>query len=291
MNSLELMRREMADAPSIFQPSQIWAELTQSHGDQFAELVNFKRDINTFFSNRWIGTKDSKEFKHIEKLTENLSRTGLIQLTDDTGHFPNKEVAAIYTEYVYLLNLYARSKDPHGILQQIEEPIAGNPILIKWDGKRISQDLAVNYMDFLGITKTFPVNKIGTILEIGGGYGCLASLFARVENAPKYWMVDIPTSLYVAQEYLKLIFPTKKVFEYRHFDDFSEIENEAKEADFCFFTSNQIALLPKQSIDVAVGINCFGDMPEYQIKNYLQILSSVSKVVIYLRNEISKNVF
>ena len=58
------------------------------------------------------------------------------------------------------------------------------------------------------------------IIEIGAGYGRLAYVFVKARPGCKYWIVDLPPALYVSQQYLSAVLPDRKVFTFRHFENF-----------------------------------------------------------------------
>ena len=148
-------------------------------------------------------------------------------------------------------------------------------------------DLSSAYLDFLKILESFPgLEPQMKLLEIGGGYGCLASVFLRVTKC-SYWLVDIPPSLYLSQEYLSQLFPDRKIFKFRHFERFDDIQADLLDSDICFLTPNQLEMLPDRAVNIGLNINGFGDMTAEQVKNYSAIFQRICSVGVYLRNTVN----
>jgi hypothetical protein len=99
----------------------------------------------------------------------------------------------------------------------------------------------------------------------------------------RYLIVDIPPALYVSQWYLQKVFPEKKIFAFRPFDDFGSVEKEIEEADICFFTPNQLEILPDSYVDVALSISSLGEMTVPQIDHYKRLLENKSRKLVYLK--------
>jgi SAM-dependent methyltransferase len=81
-------------------------------------------------------------------------------------------------------------------------------------------------------------------------------------------IVDIPPALWVAETYLRRQFPNHRVFRYREFASFEDIEREFNECDIAFFLSTQITGLPDGIFDLAVNISSLHEMRPEQIAFY-----------------------
>lgn len=95
--------------------------------------------------------------------------------------------------------------------------------------------------------------------ELGGGSGRLADVFGLTTNY-RYVIIDMTPALYVSQWYIQRRFPKEKIFRFRTFAGFSEIEAELRESRFAFFTANQIELLPAKYFDLFVNVNSLMEM-------------------------------
>lgn len=163
------------------------------------------------------------------------------------------------------------------MLQELEEPAAGNPPAIELHGRKISQDLANSVLEYHSILRGLPdTGHIGTITEIGGGYGRTAYVFLRKMPWVRYIMADIPPALYIAERYLTGEFPDRKVFRYRPFNDFADVQEEFRAADLVFLMPDQLQLLPDNSTDLFLAIDCLHEMRPEQIMSYYALIDRLS---------------
>ncbi len=280
------MLREVDQSSSLYKPTSIWEELLPNHLDLLKTrggFNNFKMTLNMSYSQWGVVDGNHPSVNHMNNLARRYPEiaSAVLENPEIFSHL-GVEAGEIYTRYC--LNLYQvmEGRDSLRLLSKISEPLIGNPVRIRQGKRYISQDLAVAYSDFLTI---FPKlrNKSPTILELGAGYGCLASLFGALSTA-KYWIVDIPPALFIAQEYIRSLFPNDSIFEFRSFKSFDEIESELANARFAFFTPNQLEFLPDSSIDVFANINSFGEMSSDQVENYMSHVWRLTRQHIYLRN-------
>jgi putative sugar O-methyltransferase len=121
------------------------------------------------------------------------------------------------------------------------------------------------------------------VAEIGAGYGRVGYVFLKAARC-RYLIFDVPPALYVSERYLSAAIPEKKVFRFRSFGKFSEIEKELESADVGFFTPNQIALFPPRYFDVSLSISALHEMRREQIDNFMFKLGELTTKVVYLKN-------
>jgi cation diffusion facilitator CzcD-associated flavoprotein CzcO len=79
------------------------------------------------------------------------------------------------------------------------------------------------------------------------------------------------------------VFPGRRIFTFRPFENFDTVRAEVEAADIAFFTANQIALLPDASVDAFVNISSLHEMRQPQIDHYLQQMARAARHVIYLK--------
>lgn len=132
------------------------------------------------------------------------------------------------------------------------------------------------------------LNKIDNpvIVEIGGGYGLLASLINNMVKKAKYIMIDIPPVLSLAATYLAIIHPGKKQY-ILNFDkdDFSSINQSIQDSDIIFvphYSAELLHSLPK--IDLAINTFSFQEMAEQNIHHYCNILANKLQGILYSDN-------
>jgi putative sugar O-methyltransferase len=121
------------------------------------------------------------------------------------------------------------------------------------------------------------------IAEIGAGYGRLGHVF--LASGPcRYMVFDIPPTLFVSQRYLSTLYPDKRVFRFRHFEDFDEVRAEVAESDICFFTANQLELLPESYIDCLIAIDNLQEMRAEQIARFVDLIARRTRQTVYIKN-------
>jgi putative sugar O-methyltransferase len=287
MQNLFEMLHEVNQAPALYKPTSIWEELLPKHLELLETrggLYNFKATVNMFYSQWMIVDKGDRSFDYFNNLAKEYPAidSAILENPEFFLNYGGIEASEIYLKYCLNLNQVMQGRDYLRLLAKVSEPLLGNPIRIRQGNKYLSQDLPIAYSDFLTLYPRLP-DESPTILELGAGYGCLASLFGLLSKV-RYWIVDIPPALFIAQEYIRSIFPNELIFEFRSFKSFDEVQSELANARFAFFTPNQLEFLPDSSIDIFANINSFGEMSTDQVENYMSHVWRLTKQLIYLRN-------
>lgn len=203
-----------------------------------------------------------------------------------SGHsevLESEERRSVYKFFVGLLWSFVGSNDTQNLTGRLTEPVLGNPLPITLQGRPISQDLANSIREFYVSDTGIDAIPRPTIAELGAGYGRLGYVFTAAHPC-RYLIFDIPPALAVAERYLSTVYPDKRVFRFRHFDHFSQVQSEIENCDLGFFTSNQLAQFPNVYFDLAISISALHEMYIPQIRNYLTLLSRTTKAAIYLKN-------
>lgn len=183
-----------------------------------------------------------------------------------------------------LLWQYVKNQGLGEELARLEEPQEGSPPgAINFEGRLISQDIANSLLELDTIRQHTKQNPIKTILEIGAGYGRNAYVWLCLGGVKKYVIVDIPPALYISQRYLSNQFPKKRVFRYRNFKSFDEIENEYRQADLIFLMPWQFEMLPAHCVDLIYAIDSLNEMNIDIIKHYCKIFDNLGKKYFYMK--------
>jgi putative sugar O-methyltransferase len=162
---------------------------------------------------------------------------------------------------------YTRSAVTDPSLLALREPEEGNPAAIRDNsGALISQDLASTILEISAMSATLAPGSV--VLELGAGYGRDAYAMLATKPGIKYVIVDIPPALWVAETYLRHQFPDRRIFRYREFSSFAEVEDEFRNCDIAFLLSTQIASLPDGLADLVVNISSLHEMRLEQIAFY-----------------------
>lgn len=291
---LGAMSEELDKAPRIYHPSEYWERLNKRHAQRIISsgLDNFKRSVNLKYFNwrikpilrqqLWPVLAElarfnfapffQSEFKdHEAKLEEGAKGFGPYQ-------------AFIYGAFVSAFADYVRRRDRMKLFSSIEEPMLGNPFSIRYRGRIISQDLLNSMLEFYSATEASRIKQdIGSVAEIGAGYGRLAYVFLKALSKSTYCIIDIPPALYISQEYLSQLFPGERIFRFRPFSSFADIRQEFESSRVRFLMAHQIELLPQKSFDLVLNVSSFQEMSRDQISNYTGHLGRLSRKYFYTK--------
>jgi len=296
------MNREI-ESSSIYIPGEFWSTIGKLHMqllEQFG-IDNFKRTVSHQYQNWFMCMSDDEQSKQLYKLwSHHLSiepwfnimeipdNVGMLDANDFTYPLAVEEYRENYRIAVGLLWEFVNKIDSFNVLEKLNESIIGNPVRIWRHGQLISSDLAHSARERNMLLKALSLkgNEALIVGELGAGHGRLAEVFGQTTNF-RYFIFDITPALFVSQWYIKAIFPNEKIFEFRHFDNFSDIQKELDECRFAFFTSNQIEKLPSDYINLFINLNSLAEMRLNQINNFLQQIDRVTLLAFMSRQQLA----
>lgn len=295
---LELIYEELMAAPAIYSPSHFWDSLGKRHFEQLnsKDLQNFKRTVNRRYFN-WgiLGIlRHHLEIIFSELLIGNtapLLKSSYIsgnRIARDNDLDPFGKI--LYRIFVASLYEYVLKIDQMGLLKKIDEPQFGNPYLVSYKSQKVSQDVCNSIFEFYSVVDKVKLKDKAEIAELGAGYGRTAYIFLKALPNISYTIIDIPPALHLAEVYLSKVFPNKKIFEFRHFDKFKDIEKEYRAAKIRFITPNQVEMLPSKMFDLIINISSLHEMTIPQIKNYLKQIDRIDKGYFYTKQWIRARV-
>lgn len=280
------MFKELKKSPFLYQPSIFWDDLNKVHLNYLSNdgFSNFKRTVNSkYFS--W-GTLGIIVHQSSPILNEFL-RGNLVPLIDSSFEDYQKKFnylsALTYRVYLASLFEFISQNDSLKILENTEEPRVGNPFMVKYKGKLISQDLCNSVYEFYSILKNLHLPEKIKIAELGAGYGRLGYVLLKTLPSSTYCVVDIPPALFIAQNYLSKVFPKEKIFKFRPFKSFKEIKKEFEQSRIRFILPYQIELLPKKYFDLFINISSLHEMTRGQIRNYIKQIDRLCKGYFYTK--------
>jgi len=282
-----------------FLPSDFWRDINKKNLDMITAegLYNFKRTVSQNYYNWLITRVRDPQFR--KALVYWLFHPSLRPLrTEIEGdiclRFTTRADAVVlsafqrlkYKIFVALVWEQMLKHDKYGFSNTLSEPEIGNPIKI-WQGKKlITQDLANSILECNVIVGTLKNIKKPKIAEVGAGSGRLAHVYTSTQQG-SYFIFDIPPALMVSQWYLSKVFPTKKLFLFRPFDNFEAVRQELDSCDIAFFTANQMTLFPEKYFDLILSISTLPEMRPDQVSLYLDLFGQLSSGYIYLKQWIS----
>ena len=294
---LSAMIEEMQGADRLYWPSPFWQKLIAAQVKMLHEagLENFKRTLNLQYFNwglKWIVTfllfpvlrrwmRIHPDFSLLRNCSSNIYE-------EKHGGLGARYRLAnwIYGLYLLLLKHDVERDDHLGLLNRLDEPLAGNPIIVARNGRRISQDLSNSVHEFYSSTSRTGLDNSARpfhVAELGAGYGRLGFVFLNACPNCTYTVIDIPPALFVAQNYLQQVFPEKRVFRFRAFSSYEEIKAEFEASQIRIVAAHQIRSLPDQSVDLFLNISSLHEMTREQIGHYFLQISRLTRLYFYTK--------
>jgi putative sugar O-methyltransferase len=255
-------------------PSKYWIELNRMNLAQLQQhgYANFKRTIAlNYFTFVRILPWDAQIIFLLRvlpfRVSLNCMKRAFFAHKHDYFSAFNWIQSLLYNFLTLASWAYSRDAVSNPSLLALREPEEGNPAVVTDEsGALISQDLANSILEISAIGTELSPGSV--VLELGAGYGRDAYALLATTSGIKYIIVDIPPALWVAQTYLSHEFPGRRIFPYREFASFADIEQEFQECDIAFFLSTQIAMLPDGLADLAINISSLHEMRPEQIAFY-----------------------
>lgn len=290
---LKEMMTEYGKASLVYQPSNFWKELNKKHIQQLSNesFDNLKRSVNLQYFN-WgvLGI-----LRHqLSPIFSELRKGNFSPIFN--SRFINRKSAEnlyaksfdpvsafIYKIYVAALRDYISHIDVLKILNRLEEPLIGNPFVVSYKSKFISQDLCNSVHEFYSITKEINSERQVNIAELGAGYGRLAYVFLNAFQNSSYCIIDIPPALFISQKYLSRIFQKEKMFTFRPFKSFDNVKEEFESARIRFLMADQIEHLPDKYFDLMITISSLHEMSLEQINNYIKCIDRLTHGYFYTK--------
>jgi putative sugar O-methyltransferase len=286
---LELMFDGLSTAPVQMLPSAYWEELNNNNLSQLEQFgyENFKRTLAlNYFT--WLTLRTA--LNQIGFCAGQMPITSWCMsvaraLTGSKHNYFSWKQSIIYNLLTYVVWGYSVHQDRQGVTERLAEPTEGNPPRTHLHGKLISQDLANSVLEYLSIVVDSDnhAGDIQSIMELGAGYGRTAYVFLKLMPDVKYVVVDIPPALYVSERYLSSQFPEKRIFKFRPFTGYADIEDELSHCQIAFFLPNQLELLPDKMFDLCINISSLHEMRLDQIDFYLRLIDRLTRRFFYMK--------
>jgi putative sugar O-methyltransferase len=271
----------------VFSPSKFWRSWSEKNVNQINEfgIENFKQTAGTNYFTWTVGNPFSNHFTSLVRLTRLADWPAIIAAPFSYEGSPHLKRMAklVFPMLTRMLWIYASHHDPEGILKELQEPLIGNPFKVYYKGRLISQELAYTAMEYYSVREHFKPDHQQpiTVGEIGAGGGRVAYFYLSTFPNARYFIVDIPPTLYISQYYLSSVFSKKRIFKARRFKDYGEVRDEIEQSDIVFLLPHQIEMLPDKSFDLFMNISSFQEMRMDTISAYLKNIDRLSKGFFY----------
>jgi putative sugar O-methyltransferase len=292
---MEMIRLFGAGSGATSDPSTCWQVLGFKNFNELLShgYASFKRTIGLSYFNFLVQAGDPQiAFLEAELDAETRERCARAAdaLPDDPEFTWHDQRA--YRYFVLMLWEFARKRDRDRLLDRLEEPAEGKPLVVPAAGRVASQDLANSVLEYYAMTEVVNMAECKRTLEIGGGYGRDAFVILKLNPHIQHTVVDIPPALWIAQRYLSSVFPERKIFTVRDFRSYDEVAEEMEAASIVFLLPHQLDLLPDRRFDLSMNISSFGEMHQAQINSYFRTLERLTRGHFYMKQwKMSQNAF
>lgn len=293
--SLDAMRAELESSDPIFVPSEFWSDLNKKnfHMLEAEGLANFKRTVAQNYFNWFIADYNNPLFRHAFRewcrrpnllpLLTRLPETERLRFTTADGRVAmSASQRHLYRLYVCFVWTIMTRLDRHRLRFKVSEPAVGNPFPLKYGSRLLSQDLATSIIECNLVADLTAATPAPRVAEIGAGYGRVAHVYATALRG-RYFIIDIPPALTVAQWYLEQTLGPDRVFRFRPFDRIEEVQAEIDRAAVALFTPNQMRMFPDGYFDVVLSISTLPEMRSDQVEFYLGEFQRLSRGHIFLK--------
>ena len=171
-------------------------------------------------------------------------------------------------------------------LLKIKDDLIWNPVDTLILRKKKYSFKFINYFyEFLMVNNFVNFEKSNFFLEIGGGYGGFTEIVKKVCSNVKIIYIDITPQLYVAEQYLKSIFP-EKIGGFRETKKMEFITQDSfLEYDILIVPPWDIKKIQNNLVDSFYNGNSFQEMQKNTVSNYCTELGRIIKNKIVLNEQ------
>lgn len=173
--------------------------------------------------------------------------------------------------------------DKNHILERVEESKIGNPIGFNKNGRFYTRQFLNEIFQIFFIEDYIKYEEIDSIIEVGSGVGFKAHVSLKVNPKLKYYLVETPPALYIAQKYL--IANNHRVLTYEEIKsrNIKNIEDvNINDYDAICLAPWLMDKLENTKFDMLVNEHFFTVLEPEIVKNYLNIFLPKIKKIVYL---------
>lgn len=138
-----------------------------------------------------------------------------------------------------------------------------------YKGRVISTDYLYKLIVALRIKKA-TTKKIKKVLEIGAGAGTLARCIKQTNPSIKYYIIDLPGTLFFSYIFLRANFKNSSFKIITSKSQFLEIED----ADFVFISAELLKDIPRWDIDLIINTHSLGEMSQEMVHSYMEMIQN-----------------
>lgn len=217
---------------------------------------------------------------------------GLVGLPTNMDRFCKKRETSLdrrwyLNDSIYRIN-YLKSKLGYLDLERLATGTFGNPYGIYFDNHFIRNGADYQYFYALKLKDFCNASnyKMKKVVEIGGGYGGVASFLMHDNNISQYISYDLPENLALATYTLMTIFPENDFLLYGEEGATNTNFNDKR---FVMLPAHEISNLKVRDLSVAFNSFSFSEMSLRAAKNYIDTLAALEMPYIYHVNHVKNS--
>lgn len=174
-----------------------------------------------------------------------------------------------------------KARDAHGVLSKTDLSRAGIDSGMATDvgGKLVTWDYLLSVDEVITLVELEPrlLTDTLTIVDLGAGWGRVGSVLAQLNPQLAYVVVDIPESLFIAQEHLPLHLPDVPVHPYSKNRTIARFDRDTLVPGIRFCGTQDLDRFADASVDVFINLFSFQEMTMQQTAEYFDIVDRVAK--------------
>lgn len=282
---LTAMMAELDQADDVHRPSAFWRRVAADHERMIVEsgLDQLKQTLN----NSYFQMGSRAYVRALPRLiTSLLRRPSLAPFRVRTRRCEPYDIRtdAVLPLLIALYHHHLLGRDKERLLDRANEPELGCPTVFRVGRREFTQDLCHSF-DELSFVRPHVLSGTGpaNVAELGAGYGRLAHLFLTMGHQVRYFIIDIPPTLFISQWYLTRALPGIPTFKFRPFSSYAEVASEFSVARLIFLQPHQAKLLPDDLFDAFITISSLAEMTSAQISAYFQLIDRTCRGVFYTK--------
>lgn len=168
-------------------------------------------------------------------------------------------------------------------ISEISDSGLGSPgDRIRVGGKIYTHSFLTYFHRFTMMDASLPFGKMSYFLEIGSSYGGQAEVLLKLFPHLKICLVEIPPQLYIAQQYLRAVFPGE-VIDYQEVAGTSSISRETfRERRIMVMAPWQMGKFDDQLFDAGTNQYSFQEMSQATVETYCREFQRLVRDAVFL---------
>jgi putative sugar O-methyltransferase len=282
--ALRAMMDELDRAPDVYRPSAFWRHVAAEHERMIVAsgLDHLKQTVN----NSYFQMGSRAYVRAVPRLILSwLRRPSLAPMRVRAHRCSPYDVRTdrILPLLIALYHHHLQATDDERLLDAVHEPRIGCPTVFFAGRCEFTQDLCHSFDERSFLRPHLTAEAPATIAELGAGYGRLAQMFLAVDPNVRYFVIDIPPTLFVSQWYLTRVFPGVPTFRFRSFATYDDVASDIAAARLVFLQPHQAEMLPDDFFDAFITISSLAEMTAAQISTFYRLIDRTCRGVFYTK--------